>query len=135
MRAILIDAFKQATEIVDIPNDPDKSTLDKIYSLLSNTLNEYEVRCFAASAIMRNENNNSQVDIFIDDEGLLKLPLPGFIFEGAPQPYAGNGLIIETDVDSGDRIPLGMDILDVARAVKFIKPSPQEWAKIVQDMG
>jgi hypothetical protein len=41
--------------------------------------------------------------VYVDDEGLLKNPQDFFCIQGYPQPLAGNGLILGSDVDGKDR--------------------------------
>ena len=59
--------------------------------------------------------------IYVDEEGLLKLTMDTkfFSIEGGYQPYAGNGLIMGTDFNTGESIDTTLTLEEVKSKVKF----------------
>ena len=56
--------------------------------------------------------------VFVDDEGLFNNENTFFTFEGAHQPFAGNGLICGSDKD-GETTDCKIDIDEVKSKVQF----------------
>lgn len=107
MKAILIDVHSQTIKEVEIEKNASVN-IGHIYEHL-------KCDCFTSVGI--DENN----DIFVDDEGLLKLtPLSKFfLYKGYPQPLAGNGLIVGID-EEGDSVEPTLTIQQVAENVIFM---------------
>ena len=61
-------------------------------------------------------------DIFVDDEGLLKGPEHFFFYEGAHQPFAGNGLVLGKD-EEGESISTTLTLEEVTSKVQFLNRS------------
>ena len=57
--------------------------------------------------------------LYVDDEGLLKSPFDFFMYEGYPQPLAGNGLVMGTN-DEGESIAPKMSLEDLKSRVTFL---------------
>lgn len=114
MRTYLIDPHKK--EVTEIDYDGD---FKKIYTLIK--ANTFDVVRWA-----------SNVDIFIDDEGLLHGEQEFFALHNAPQrAYAGYGLVTGTD-DEGETIACPWTLERVRSLVTFpsirvkgFKPLPQ----------
>lgn len=60
-------------------------------------------------------------EIYVDQEGLLRRPLPScwFRWEGFPHPLAGNGLILGSNAEGEGRSPR-ITVLDAAKKVLFV---------------
>ena len=56
--------------------------------------------------------------IYVNEEGLLHGETLFFEYEGAHQPFAGNGVIVGTD-DEGDSTPPSISVEEVRSKVKF----------------
>jgi len=108
MKAILIDVHSQTIKEVEIEKNASVN-IGHIYEHL-------KCDCFTSVGI--DENN----DVFVDDEGLLKLtPLSKFfLYKGYPQPLAGNGLIVGIDHNDGDSVDTTLTIHEVAQNVIFM---------------
>lgn len=57
--------------------------------------------------------------IYVDDEGLLKPQENFFLYEGYPQPLAGNGLVLGTD-EEGESVNPKMTLETLKGRVKFM---------------
>jgi hypothetical protein len=59
--------------------------------------------------------------IYVDEEGLLTLTMDSkfFSIEGGYQPYAGNGLIMGTDGNTGESIDTTLSVEEVRSKVRF----------------
>ena len=101
MKAILINAKTKEVKEVEMGRD-----YKEIYTQLGCEL-------FTAGAYL----DEADV-IYVDDEGLINGTDDFFIFEGAHQPFAGNGLIMGTD-DEGESTDCKVDINEVKSKVKF----------------
>ena len=58
--------------------------------------------------------------VFVDDEGLLKNPSHFIMFEGYPQPLAGNGLILGLNRDNGEEVSTKLTVEEVKAQVTFL---------------
>jgi hypothetical protein len=60
--------------------------------------------------------------IYVDEEGLFNLTPNSmfFTFEGAHQPFAGNGLIMGTDEETGESIDSTLTLDEVRAKVNFL---------------
>lgn len=83
MKAILIDPI--ARKITEVDHNGDYR---QIYEYLSDKDNGLDVDDF--NYVQIDEYNG----FFVDGEGLLKKPRYFFVWRGAPQPYAGRGLLL-----------------------------------------
>lgn len=101
MKAILIDA--KAHEVREVETGDYKT----YYPLLN---------CQTFTAATYLPNNDC---LLVDDEGLLNAPLDFFTYEGAHQPFAGNGLFIGSS-EEGETIPVKTTLAEVQSKVKFL---------------
>ena len=109
MKAILIDVENQTIKEVEVTKDSKGSNLQSMYK---------HIQCDCFTTVVYNENN----DIFVDDEGLLKLtPLSKFfLYKGYPQPIAGNGLIVGINNDNGESTDTNLSVDEVAQKIVFM---------------
>ena len=101
---ILIDAKNRTLKIVRI------SGLEDMYR-------EMEVDLVTIGTHIDDKNS-----IFVDDEGLLKNPEHFFFWEGAHQPFAGNGLILAAD-DEGETISTTITGKEAQEKITFLSYS------------
>jgi hypothetical protein len=101
MKAILIDSINKEVKEVEI----DKG-IDNMYKLLN-------CQIFTIATYLPKEDA-----IFVDDEGLLNGTDVFFTYEGAHQPFAGNGLIMGCD-DEGESTDCKISFAEVKDKVKF----------------
>ena len=101
MKAILIDVENRVVKEIDI----DKG-IDAMYSAL-------KCDCFTIAHSLPKRDS-----IFVDDEGLLKPQDFFFTYEGAHQPFAGNGLIMGCKAN-GDSADCKIDVNEVKSKVTF----------------
>jgi hypothetical protein len=105
MRAILIDSKnKNVSEIII----DDTKTLEDWYKAVDCELVEV--------AHYINEHDS----ILVDEEGLLKNPTDFFTYNGAHQPFAGNGLIVGVDPNDGESIDCQITLEEVKRNTCFL---------------
>jgi len=107
MKAILIDSTNKTVNDIEISKD---NTLAQWYKVLGCDMVEI--------AAYINETDS----ILVDEEGLIKEMddnSPFFLFDGAPQPYAGNGLITGVNED-GDSISPTVTAKDVRDKITFL---------------
>jgi hypothetical protein len=100
-KAILINVNEQTIKQIFITD-----SIDAIH-------NAVECECFTVAEI--NETN----DVFVDDNGLSTKD-KFFNFEGAHQPFAGNGLILGIDHETGESIDTTLNIEEVRAKVTFL---------------
>ena len=100
-KAILIDVNQQIVKEIYISD-----SIDAIHDAV-------ECECFTVAQV--NENN----DVFVDDNGLFTKD-KFFNFEGAHQPFAGNGLILGIDHETGESINTTLSIEEVKAKVTFL---------------
>lgn len=60
-------------------------------------------------------------DVYVDEEGLLKLTPESkfFTIEGYPTPLVGNGLIMGVDKDSGESVDTNLSVEEVSKRISF----------------
>jgi hypothetical protein len=93
MKALLIDPYQKKIHEVEVSND-----LQSWYDLL---------RCELVDRVEvhRNPQGDRAIDVWIDDEGLLREPTPPmFKVHGYPQPLAGYGLVLSANLATGESI-------------------------------
>ena len=101
MKAILIDSINKEVKEVEIGKG-----IAEMYKFLN-------CECFTiASYLPKNDA------IFVDDEGLMNGTDVFFTYEGAHQPFAGNGLIMGCD-DEGESVDCKISFTEVKDKVKF----------------
>lgn len=105
MHALLIDPANKAVTVVNLPDAGDN--LPTIYKHL-------QCERFDAVALSNGDT------IYVDDEGLLKAPLHFFAVRGAPQPYAGRGLVVGVD-ERGRSVAPATSLQHLTDNVKFIE--------------
>lgn len=101
MKAILIDSKNREVKQIEIGKG-----IDEMYKVL-------ECECFTIATYLPKEDA-----IFVDDEGLMNGTDMFFTYEGAHQPFAGNGLIMGCD-DMGESEDCKVDLTEVKNKVKF----------------
>jgi len=101
MKAILIDSINKEVKEVEIGKG-----IDEMYKFL-------QCECFTVASYL-----DKQDAIFVDDEGLMKEQDNFFTYEGAHQPFAGNGLIMGCD-DEGESEDCKISFAEVKDKVKF----------------
>lgn len=84
MKALLINADERKITKVDA-GDPNKS-LDGLRALIG---------CEWVQPVVVGEN----LTVWVDEEGRLKLPKPGFLLKGFGTDFAGNGVLLGGDAD------------------------------------
>lgn len=89
LRAVLIDPYKE--ELTDVTYDA--ADYKNIYPL---------IRCDIFTVVKLADED----DVFVDDEGLLKITNQTKFFQlkDYPQPLAGYGLIVGADEDTGESV-------------------------------
>ena len=85
MKAILIDANEHKVVAADVKPDPNKS-LDGLRTLIG---------CEWVQPVIVGEN----LTLWLDEEGRLKLPKPGFRLSGIATDFVGNGVLLGGDAD------------------------------------
>ena len=85
MKAILINAKERKVVVVEVRPDPNKS-LDGLRALIG---------CDWVEPVIVGEN----LTLWLDEEGRLKLPQPGFALKGIPVTFAGNGVLMGGDAN------------------------------------
>jgi hypothetical protein len=101
MKAIKIDAVKREVIEVDITsdyNDINKEIGSQIFTI--------------AHSLKKRDT------IMVDDEGLFNNENIFFVYNGAHQPFAGNGLIVGCN-SKGDTVDCKIDINEVKQNVEF----------------
>lgn len=63
---------------------------------------------------------NDKNTIYVDDEGLLKGYDYFFSYEGAHQEFAGNGIIVGINYDTGESTDCSLSIDEVKNRVEFL---------------
>lgn len=104
MRAILINSHLRVVTEVEVS---DTDTLKDWYRLIECSM--VEVAYYI----------NKHDSIMVDEEGLLNEPNVFFEYEGAHQPFAGNGLVVGV-TDEGESISCRVKAKDVLSKVKFL---------------
>ncbi len=84
MKAILINADERKITAVDA-GDPNKS-LERLRELIG---------CEWVQPVIIGEN----LTLWLDEEGRLKLPKPGFRLKDIPTDFVGNGVLLGGDAD------------------------------------
>lgn len=107
-KGILIDVNNKTITEVTVEKSSDGSQLDSMYKLLG---------CEMVEVVSLGEN-----DIYVDEEGLLKVTPSSkfFMYEGYPQPLAGNGIILGFDDNTGDNTDTTLTVEEVKQKVKFL---------------
>lgn len=94
IKAVLVDPYKE--EVTDV--EYDASDYKNIYPLI-------HCDCFTLVKLADED------DLFVDDEGLLKITpeTKFFMLKDYPQPLAGYGLIVGGDEDTGESVDVHHD--------------------------
>ena len=101
MKAILINAKERKVVAADVKPDPNKN-LDGLRAL---------IECEWVEPVIVGEN----LTLWLDEEGRLKLPKPGFRLSGIPTDFVGNGVLLGGDADRARlcRVPAEIVTMDV----------------------
>lgn len=104
MKAIFIDVEHEQVYLLNI-----KEGIEAIYNAIGCTT-------FTVATVLENEDA-----IYVDDEGILTLSSESkfFFFEGAYQPFIGNGLIVGTD-DEGGSVDAKSSVTSIKKKVTFL---------------
>ena len=110
MKGILIDSKNKT--VTDVEYDG-KNSLKEWYRLLGCSMVEIAVE-------LPNDGRKGNT-IMVDEEGLLSVDsnTPFFFFEGAHQPFAGNGLVVGDDYYNGETIDVSITANDIRDKIKF----------------
>ncbi len=101
MKAILIDSVNKEVKEIEIGKG-----IEEMYKFL-------QCECFTIASYL-----DKQDAIFVDDEGLMNGTDVFFTYEGAHQPFAGNGLIMGCD-DEGESVDCKISFAEAKDKVKF----------------
>lgn len=103
MRGFLIDPYKR--EITEVDTDAE---LESLYSLLD---------CEMVEAV----GLSSVDDLWLDENGIMTLTADTMFFkvEGLYQPYAGKGLVLGADVNTGESLPVSMSLEELELITNF----------------
>ena len=101
MKAFLIDSINKEVKEVEIGKG-----IDEMYKFLN-------CQCFTIATYLPKDDA-----IFVDDEGLMNGTDVFFTYEGAHQPFAGNGLIMGCD-DMGESVDCKVSLDEVKNKVNF----------------
>lgn len=119
VKGILIDPF--ACLVTEVEHDA--STIDGIYKLISHEA--HPVDCFTCAYSGALAPGDA---IFVDDEGLYKMPERFFLFPGNPQPLAGKGLILGSRSKDGQTTDALTPLAYAEQYVRFLRVT-----SIIQD--
>ena len=106
MKAILINANECKVVAADVMPDPNKS-LDGLRALIG---------CEWVQPVAVGEN----LTVWVDEEGRLKLPKPGFLLKGFGTDFAGNGVLLGGDADRARACKVSPEV--VALGVRWLAP-------------
>lgn len=106
-KGYLINAENRTITLVEVGD------YKTIYPLISTKLKT--VDCFTVVGIEEDDS------IYVDDEGLLTIQFdtPFFLYDGYPQPLAGNGLVLGTD-EEGESVDPKNTLEFIRGKVKFM---------------
>ncbi len=104
MKAILINATERKVVAADVKPDPNKS-LDGLRALIG---------CEWVQPVIVSES----LTLWLDEEGRLKLPKPGFRFKGIPTDFEDNGVLLGGDADRARSCRVPAEI--VAMGVRWL---------------
>lgn len=105
IKAILIDAKNREVKKIEIEN-----SLQEYYKVLD---------CDTITAAYFRDANITDV-AYIDDNGLISNPEHFFYHPDFYQPFAGNGLIVGSDMETGDTISAQtLDTFDASKVEFF----------------
>lgn len=105
MKAILINADERKITKVDA-GDPNKS-LARLRQLIGCE--------WVQPAVLGGE-----LTLWVDEEGRLKLPKPGFLLKGFGTDFAGNGVLLGGDADQVKPCHVPVNIVEMG--VKWLAP-------------
>lgn len=105
LKAVLIDPYKE--EITDV--EYDNSSYKNIYPL---------IQCEIFTIVKLADED----DVFVDDEGLLKVnnETKFFMLKDYPQPLAGYGLIVGADEETGESVSVHHDAAYYRSKIQFL---------------
>ena len=106
MKAILINAKERKVVAADVKPDPNKN-LDGLRALIG---------CEWVEPVIVGEN----LTLWLDEEGRLKLPKPGFRLSGIATDFVGNGVLLGGDADRARPCRVPAEI--VAMGVTWLAP-------------
>lgn len=106
MKGILIDVNNRTITEIQV-NNVDGNCLSDLYK---------NIGCDLVELIDIDDDNC----VFFDEEGLLKLTEKSnfFLFDGYPQPIAGNGVILGFN-EEGDSIDTTLSVEEIKTKIKF----------------
>lgn len=104
IKGILIDAVNRTVKEVEV------SGLEGLQGSVGGSI--------AIAHSFMDDGDMETDTLFVDDEGLLKSPKHFFSFEGAHQPFAGNGIIVGLN-EEGDTIDTTQNLEAIKSKVSF----------------
>jgi hypothetical protein len=104
MKAYKIDSENKS--VIEIEIDP------------KNSLTEMQAVVGGYIEVAINLDNDDT--IFVNEEGLFGGPKTFFTIEGGLQPYAGNGLVIGTNIQSGESTDAQSSLAEIKAKVKYL---------------
>lgn len=116
MRTIIIDAVNKTIR----EDETDKIGLDYLYK---------SIGCEVVEVV----NLKDGVDLYVDEEGLLKPQEHFFYYKGTHQPMAGNGVICGFNMEDGEAIGTDLPLKEVLESVLFL--SREAALRFVQERG
>ena len=106
MKAILINANECKVVAVDVKPDPNKS-LDGLRA---------HIGCEWVQPVVVGES----LTVWVDEEGRLKLPKPGFLLKGFGTDFAGNGVLLGGNAERVRSCKASPEV--VAPGVRWLAP-------------
>jgi hypothetical protein len=108
MKALLIDPYQRKIHEVQISKD-----LRAWHAML-------ECDCVDKVELHRNKAGTRALDVWIDDEGLIKEPVaPLFKLAGYDSPLAGYGLVLGANLNTGESLDCPIAVEQLGPNLKF----------------
>jgi hypothetical protein len=107
MKALKINVVTQQIEEIELK---DGYGLKAIYDAIGNGCNLFECP-------ITFDNGDT---IYCDENGLLKEPIGAFMMKDWAYPIQGNGLLVGTDIYTGESIPVKTSAEELASQIQFL---------------
>jgi hypothetical protein len=108
MKALLIDPYQRKIHQLDIESD-----LQAWYKVL-------RCDCVDRAEVCRNPQNTLALDIWVDDEGFQREPIPPtFKLRGYPNALAGYGLMLCANLANGKSTPCNFSAEQIKAAIAW----------------
>jgi hypothetical protein len=106
MRGILIDPFAEKVQVVEVSSD------------FRDIYRHIQADCF--TIVRLTARNEREETLYVDDNGLYVENQRFFIWHEYPQPLAGRGLILGTDME-GETVSSEMKIEEAVRKISWLR--------------